>query len=97
VKSHPAISYLSEVFTGVPMVVIPITNDQPGVAARVARVGARLVVSVKKATVAKLRSTIEKVLTDKSYRENAQKMQLAIKNSGGVKQAADIIEPVITW
>jgi zeaxanthin glucosyltransferase len=52
-------------------------------------------VPVKKVTVAKLRSAIEKVLTDKSYRENAQKMQVAIKNSGGVKQAADIIEQVI--
>jgi zeaxanthin glucosyltransferase len=80
---------------GVPMVAIPITNDQPGVAARVARVGAGLVVPVKKVTVAKLRSAIEKVLTDKSYRENAQKMQVTIKNSGGVKQAADIIEQVI--
>jgi zeaxanthin glucosyltransferase len=86
---------LEALSAGVPMVAIPITNDQPGVAARVARVGAGLVVPVKKVTVAKLRSAIEKVLTDKSYRENAQKMQVAIKNSGGVKQAADIIEQVI--
>jgi zeaxanthin glucosyltransferase len=80
---------------GVPIVAIPITNEQPGIASRMTRVGAGLVVPVKKATVAKLRSAIEKVLTDKSYRENAQKMQLAIKNSGGVKQAADIIEKAI--
>jgi zeaxanthin glucosyltransferase len=86
---------LDALSAGVPMVAIPITNDQPGVAARVARVGAGLVVPVKKVTIAKLRSAIEKVLTDKSYRENAQKMQVAIKNSGGVKQAADIIEQAI--
>lgn len=86
---------LEALSAGVPMVAIPITNDQPGVAARVARVGAGLVVPVKKVTVANLRSAIEKVLTDKSYRENAQKMQLDIKNSGGVKQAANIIEQAI--
>jgi zeaxanthin glucosyltransferase len=86
---------LEALSAGVPMVAIPITNDQPGVAARVARVGAGLVVPVKKVTVAKLRSAIEQVLTDKSYRENAQKMQLDIQNSGGVKQAADIIEQAI--
>jgi zeaxanthin glucosyltransferase len=86
---------LEALSAGVPMVAIPITNDQPGVAARVARVGAGLVVPVKKVTVAKLRSAIEQVLTDKCYRENAQKMQLDIQNSGGVKQAADIIEQAI--
>lgn len=80
---------------GVPIVAIPITNEQPGIASRMTRVGAGLVVPVKKATVVKLRAAIEKVLTDKSYRENAQKMQVAIKNSGGVKQAADIIEKSI--
>jgi zeaxanthin glucosyltransferase len=86
---------LEALSAGVPLVAIPIANDQPGVAARVARVGAGLVVPVKKVTVAKLRSAIKQVLTDKSYRENAQKMQLDIQNSGGVKQAADIIEQAI--
>jgi zeaxanthin glucosyltransferase len=96
VITHAGLNTALDALTaGVPMVAIPITNDQPGVAARVARVGAGLVVPVKKVTVAKLRSAIEKVLTDKSYRENAQKMQLAIQNSGGVKQAADIIEKAI--
>jgi zeaxanthin glucosyltransferase len=86
---------LEALSAGVPMVAIPITNDQPGVAARVARVGAGLVVPVKKVTVTKLRSAIQKVLGDPTYRENAQKMQADIKNSGGVIQAADIIERVI--
>jgi zeaxanthin glucosyltransferase len=80
---------------GVPMVAIPITNEQPGVAARMARVGAGLVVPVKQLTVTKLRSALEKVLTDKSYKNNALKMQSEIKNSGGVKLAVDIIEQVI--
>jgi zeaxanthin glucosyltransferase len=77
---------------GVPMVAIPITNEQPGIAARMARVGAGLVIPVKKVTVARLRSAIQRVLTDQVYRDNALKMQLVINNSGGVKKAADIIE-----
>jgi zeaxanthin glucosyltransferase len=80
---------------GVPMVAIPITNEQPGIASRMARVGAGLVVPVKKATVTKLRSAIQTVLADKSYRDNALKMQSAIKNSGGVEKAANIIEKAI--
>ena len=79
----------------VPMVAIPIVNDQPGVAARVAWTGTGAVVPIKSATVQKLRSAINRVWTDPSYRNNAQRLQNAIAASGGVVRAADIVEQAI--
>lgn len=80
---------------GVPMVAIPIANDQPGVAARIAWTETGVVIPVKKLTVAKLREAVQTVLQESKYRDNARKMQVAIQNSGGVKLAADIVEDAI--
>jgi MGT family glycosyltransferase len=77
---------------GVPMVAIPIANDQPAVAARLAWTGAGAVVPLHKLTAEKLRSAIELVLTDPSYRQNAERLSKAIDRAGGVRRAADIIE-----
>ncbi|WP_293124547.1 glycosyltransferase [Microcoleus sp. bin38.metabat.b11b12b14.051] len=93
---------LESLSNGVPLVAIPVANDQPGVAARIAYTGVGEVVSLKELSVAKLRSTIETVLTKESYKQRAIQMQGAIlcegfanARSGGVKRAADIIEQVI--
>lgn len=81
---------------GVPMVAIPITNDQPGVAARIAWTGTGEVVPLEQVSVEKLHQAIQRVLTDKSYKENALKLQKANERGGGVSKAADIIERVVT-
>jgi UDP:flavonoid glycosyltransferase YjiC (YdhE family) len=39
-----------------------------------------------------LRTAISEVLSESSYRNNAQKMQKIIQESGGVAQVADILE-----
>jgi MGT family glycosyltransferase len=80
---------------GVPMVAIPVANDQPGVAARIAYTGVGEVVSLKELSVDKVRSAIVKVLTQESYRKRAIEMQKAIARSGGTTRAADIIEQVV--
>ncbi|MEO0014797.1 MAG: hypothetical protein RLZZ535_3186, partial [Cyanobacteriota bacterium] len=81
---------------GVPMVAIPITNDQPGVAARIAWTGTGEVVPLKKVTVKKLQQAIKQVLTDNVYRQKALKLQAAMQQSGGTSKAADIIEQVVS-
>ncbi|MBW4467204.1 MAG: hypothetical protein KME07_17395 [Pegethrix bostrychoides GSE-TBD4-15B] len=45
--------------------------------------------------VSRLRSAIQKVLTQESYRQNAAKLQSAIQRAGGGSLATDIIEQVI--
>ncbi|MCG5061369.1 MAG: glycosyltransferase [Limnoraphis sp. WC205] len=81
---------------GVPMVAIPVTNDQPGVSSRIAWTGAGEVVPLKKLNASKLRVAVEKVLTEDSYKQNALRLQEAIKRAGGVQRAADIIERAVS-
>ena len=86
---------LESLTNGVPMVAIPVANDQPGVAARIAYTGVGEVVSLNQLSVPKVRSAIVKVLTQESYRKRAIEMQGAIVRSGGTKRAADIIEQAV--
>ena len=80
----------------VPMVAIPITFDQPGVAARIAWTGAGAAIPLKRLTVPRLRTVISQVLTQPSYKQNALRLQKAIKRAGGVTRAADIIERAVS-
>jgi len=80
--------------SGVPMVAIPITNEQPGIAARIAYTGAGQVIPLAKLTVAGLRKAVTEVLNNPTYREKARAMQRSIQQSGGVVKAANIIEQV---
>ena len=77
---------------GVPMVAIPVANDQPGVASRIAWSGCGESIPLKKLSVSKLKTAIQKVLTEDSYKQNAVRLQEAIQRAGGVSRAADIIE-----
>lgn len=80
---------------GVPIVAIPITNEQPGIAARLARTGAGKVVPLAQLSISNLKVAITEVLEQPVYRHHAAQMQTAIQASGGVQRAADIIEGAI--
>ena len=81
---------------GVPLLAIPITNDQPGMAARVQRSGAGVVLPFRKVNPRDMRSLIERVLRDSSYGRNAARIKDAIANAPGLEQAADICETALT-
>lgn len=87
---------LESLSNGVPMVAIPIADDQPGVAARIAWTGAGEFVPLSRLSVTRLRTVIQKVLTGEAYKQNALRLQEAIALAGGVRRAADIIERVIS-
>ncbi len=87
---------LGDLSSGVPLVAIPITNEQPGIASRIAATGAGEVVSLRLLSVPKLRVTIARVLTENSYKKNALRLQAAIQKAGGVRRAADIAEQAIS-
>jgi zeaxanthin glucosyltransferase len=86
---------LESLSNGIPMVAIPIANDQPGVASRIAWTGTGEVIPLKRLSVPKLQSAIKQVLAKDSYNNNAVRLQKAIQVSGGVSRAADIIEQVL--
>jgi UDP:flavonoid glycosyltransferase YjiC (YdhE family) len=83
---------LESLAQGVPQIAIPITYDQPGVAARIAHKQTGVVISLDKLTVDHLASLINEVLTDATYRENARKLQKAIADANELSVAADLIE-----
>ncbi|PSR19692.1 glycosyl transferase family 1 [filamentous cyanobacterium CCP3] len=95
VITHAGSTAINCLEAGVPMVAIPITSDQPGMAARLARAGASEVIPLSHLTVPKLKACIEKVLSDQSYRDSAIELSDNIQKSGKVCRAADIIEQAI--
>jgi MGT family glycosyltransferase len=86
---------LESLSEGVPLVCIPIGNDQPGVASRVAMRGAGVVVPWRRLSAKRLRSAVRAVLEDASYRRAARRVQTAIQQADGLNRAADIIEDVL--
>src|SRR6476619_6781965 len=83
---------LESLAQGVPQLAIPITYDQPGVAARIAHKKTGVVTSLDKLTADHLGFLLNEVLTNPTYRENACKLQKAIAEANGLSVAADLIE-----
>jgi len=83
---------LESLSEGVPLVALPLGNDQPGVAARVAARGAGIVLSRSRLTPARLRTAVRAALEQPRYRTAARTLQTAIRQTDGLTRAADIIE-----
>ena len=83
---------LESLAQGVPQVAIPVTFDQPGVAARIAAKQTGLVTSLGKLTPEHLSALLGEVLGNPTYRVNAGKIQKAIASANGLSVAADLIE-----
>jgi MGT family glycosyltransferase len=81
---------------GVPMVAIPLVNDQPGTAARIVWTGVGEAIPIAHLNVSSLRDAIAKVLSEDSYKKNALRLQAAIGRAGGVSRAIDIVEQAVS-
>lgn len=81
---------------GLPMVVMPMTNDQPGVAGRAEALGAATVVPPRSATVKRLRQAIEQVLQQPRYRESAVHCKQQMQRAPNVTDAAALIGRALT-
>ncbi|TVS07696.1 MAG: glycosyl transferase family 1, partial [Cyanobium sp. PLM2.Bin73] len=89
VISHAGLNTtLTALGCGVPVLAIPITNEQPGIAARLAYSRAGRVIPVQKLGVKELRALVSEMLRDSSYKTNAQRLQSACNAAGGVAAAA---------
>ncbi len=96
VITHAGINtVLESLCEGVPLVAVPLANDQPGVAARVKARGACVVVPRHKLNVVTLRKAVMLVLQDARYREAAQVLQRAIQRMDGPGRAVDLIEEIL--
>jgi len=83
---------LESLARGVPMVVLPVAYDQPGVGTRIewSRVGRSI--PIGQLTVDRLRNAVRTVLGDPAYRERAGRFQSSIEAVDGLNRAADVIE-----
>jgi UDP:flavonoid glycosyltransferase YjiC (YdhE family) len=81
---------------GLPLIALPIANDQPGVAARIARLGVGEFIPIKKLTASKLRDAVSRVLASPTYRIQAEKCALEIQRIDGPARAAQLVEVAFT-
>jgi len=83
---------LESLAQGVPLVAMPVGNDQPGVAARIAHTQTGVFTPFTRVTMKSLRAMVDTVLSDPMYRTNAVRMQNAIQQTDGLRFAADSVE-----
>jgi zeaxanthin glucosyltransferase len=96
VITHAGINtVLESLAEGVPLVAIPLGNDQPGVAARLKAHGAGAVVSRRRLTSGRLRKAVTLVLEDCRFREAAEDLKRAIQGMDGPGRAAELIEQLL--
>lgn len=79
---------------GVPMIAIPAGEDQPGVAARIARAGAGIVIPLKWLSTAGLTSAIGNLLEETRFQASAASIRSQLREIDGVQNAVDLIEKV---
>jgi zeaxanthin glucosyltransferase len=87
---------LESLAQGVPMVAIPITNDQPAVAARIAWSGTGVVLSRKRLSPSRLAEALLEVLSTPDYRNRAMRLREEIEKLNALDRAAEIIEGMLT-
>jgi zeaxanthin glucosyltransferase len=83
---------LETLAAGVPMVALPITNDQPGVAARLRHLGVAKVIPIRALKAADLRSAVQKMLGDEKAKRRVQEYAQRIQKTDGIAAAADLVE-----
>jgi zeaxanthin glucosyltransferase len=79
----------------VPMVAVPIAEDQPGVAIRIHRAGIGEVIPARHLTIERLRNTIAKVLGNPRYLECVSEVSPEIAAIDGIGMAVGIITGVL--
>lgn len=87
---------LEALMHGRPMLALPLTLDQPAVAARLAKLGVAEVLSTENRSAPQIRMAIRKLRKDSRYREAARKLQTQMHTLHGADRAADIMEEAIS-
>jgi len=91
--THAGLNTVLEcLINGVPQVAIPVTHDQPGVAARIADKKTGLVMPLKDLNASRLGLLLDEALTDAVYRENARYFQKSLAEYSGLSVAAELLE-----
>jgi MGT family glycosyltransferase len=91
--THAGFNTVLEALTqGVPQIAIPVTNDQPGVAARIADKKTGKTTSLDGLDPSNLSALVDDVFNNPLYRDNSRAIQKAIAKRNGLSEAADLLE-----
>ncbi len=80
---------------GVPMLCLPVTNDQPGVAKRIQWLGMGECLPVSQVTTSRLNHLLTKMLQSPAYAEKTRHFQQIIVQQDGLNLAVEIIEKAL--
>jgi zeaxanthin glucosyltransferase len=96
--THAGLNTVLEALTyGVPLVALPVTNDQPGVAARIRDKGLGEFISPSELSADRLSLLIQQVLGKPRYLAQAKRMASAISMADGISSAAHQIESAFIY
>ncbi|NTU21237.1 glycosyl transferase [Brevibacillus sp. HB1.2] len=87
--THAGMNSTSEaLYFHVPLVMIPLSSDQPIVAKRVEELGAGIMLDRGQLTPTALKDALLQVLNESTYKERAMQVGDSLRNAGGYKEAA---------
>ena len=90
--SHGGMNSTHEaLYSGVPLIIIPQSADQPIIASQVVNIGAGIKLQMESLTAKQLYEAAERVLNNPFIREAAKNSRESFQNSGGYLQAVDEI------
>uniref|UniRef100_Q026U9 Glycosyltransferase, MGT family n=1 Tax=Solibacter usitatus (strain Ellin6076) TaxID=234267 RepID=Q026U9_SOLUE len=87
---------LAALKAGVPLVVVPTEWDRPENAQRVVEAGAGIRIPPNRCTPERLRSAVERILREPSYRANAQRLAAVSAHYSGPDRASELLEGLCT-
>jgi MGT family glycosyltransferase len=80
---------------GLPLVVAPIKDDQTVIAQQVADAGAGIRIRFRRTSPETLRKSVDRLLSEPSYRHAAQHIKEALREAGGAPAAAGLLEGLL--
>jgi MGT family glycosyltransferase len=86
---------LESLAAGTPLVAMPITFEQPAVAARIAWTNTGTFIPAARVTPSRLQNAIMRVLSDPSYKDAATRMSHAIARTPGMAEVIRLVEFVM--
>ena len=90
--THGGMNSVSEsLYHGVPVVVIPQTGEQAIVGRRAEQLGAGLYPGERRCHPESLRASVQHLLGDSRFREQAVRVRESLRSAGGVERAVDAI------
>ncbi|YAR63724.1 nucleotide disphospho-sugar-binding domain-containing protein [Bacillus cytotoxicus] len=90
--THGGMNSVNEgLYYDTPLLVLPITNDQPLVAKRVEELNAGIVLDYQNITPVALQKAVSHLLNNKIYKEGSRTVGLSLRKAGGYQKAVDEI------